>query len=134
MIKIKPSHLQHLKELKSPIIRYIERQIKFELEREILVLVKVSDFPSIHANIKQTAGHWTLFGSVYISIIGFPVTYVDNATYEVDFTISLLEDHDGISNASDEMIFVYGISPPVTDPDSFEIWLKEQIMQAWNDL
>ncbi len=126
------SHLQHLKELKSSFLGFIEQQIKGKLEREISVLVKASDYPWINASIKQTAGHWTLFGSVYISINKFPVTYA-GAIYEVDFIICLLEDGNRISNiASDEMILFYGASPSLTDPESFEIWLKKQIIQAWN--
>ena len=133
MIKIQPSHLLHLLELKSILLKYIKQQINHELEREISVLVDVSGYPSISVTIKQTAGHWTLFGSVYISIDKFPVEYAGDS-YEVDFSISLLEEGEGISNiVSEEWIFFYGASPPLTDPDSFENWLKEQIMHAWND-
>lgn len=133
MTTIQPSHFQYLKELKSSFIGYIEQQIRGELERELSVLVQVSDYPSIKARLRQTAGRWTLYGSVQISIDNFPVTY-GGATIEVEFSILLLEDSNGIGKiASDEMILFYGASPPLEDPESFEIWLKKEIINAWNE-
>lgn len=124
---------QHLKELKNFFIHLIGQQIREELDREISVINTVPDYQPIRARLTQIAGHWTLFGSVQIRLENFPVTY-EGANYDVDFSILLLENSTGISQiASDEMILFNGASPPLADPEAFEIWIKKEIIQAWND-
>ena len=94
--------------IKTPIIGLIKRQITQELERDLPILIQVVGQPSLNINIKQTAGHWTLFGSVQISLENFPVVY-DGEAYQVDFTFLLLENGDEVENiASNDMIFFYG--------------------------
>lgn len=123
---------QWIKLLKISFLNLVVEMKKGQRGRESSVVIGLPGYKPIDARITLCAGHWTLFGSVVIRLENFPMTY-DGGTLEADFSIMLLEPVAGTSAITTDMIQFNGASVSLSNPETFEQWLKGQVANAWND-